>query len=121
MSATVCASGVYLVSLLTQSPLSPHSLLFQDLRGSIVRICQFLGKDLDDAAIDSVVANASFGAMKSNKMSNFSLSPRFLMNQKKSPFLRKGDQEQGDRWVGGWTPVTNSSYFFDTDILDPVS
>ncbi|XP_053119528.1 sulfotransferase 2B1-like isoform X3 [Hemicordylus capensis] len=64
--------------------------LQEDLRGSIIRICQFLGKDLDDAAIDSVVANASFEAMKNNKMSNFSLSPRFLMNQKKSAFLRKG-------------------------------
>ncbi|XP_066484552.1 sulfotransferase 2B1-like [Tiliqua scincoides] len=64
--------------------------LQEDLRGSIVRICDFLGKDLDDAAIDSVVANASFETMKNNKMSNFSLSPRFFMNQKKSAFLRKG-------------------------------
>ncbi|KAH0626446.1 hypothetical protein JD844_001424 [Phrynosoma platyrhinos] len=77
--------------------------LQEDLRGSVVRICQFLGKDLDDAAIDSVVANASFEAMKSNKMSNFSLSPRFLMNQKKSAFLRKdreidvpGQQERNE-------------------------
>ncbi|XP_060111691.1 sulfotransferase 2B1-like [Heteronotia binoei] len=64
--------------------------LQEDLRGSIVRISQFLGKDLDDTAIDSVVANASFEAMKSNKMSNFSRAPRFLMDQKKSAFLRKG-------------------------------
>ncbi|KAL7977463.1 hypothetical protein Chor_009412 [Crotalus horridus] len=38
--------------------------LQEDLRGSVVRISQFLGKDLDDAAIDSVVANASFESMK---------------------------------------------------------
>uniref|UniRef100_A0A670Z5P1 Sulfotransferase n=1 Tax=Pseudonaja textilis TaxID=8673 RepID=A0A670Z5P1_PSETE len=64
--------------------------LQEDLRGSVVRISQFLGKVLDDAAIDSVVANASFESMKSNKMSNFSLTPKFIMNQKKSAFLRKG-------------------------------
>uniref|UniRef100_A0A8D0B6C3 Sulfotransferase n=1 Tax=Salvator merianae TaxID=96440 RepID=A0A8D0B6C3_SALMN len=64
--------------------------LKKDLRGSVVRICQFLDKDLDDEAIDAVVANASFEAMKNNKMSNFSLSPHFIMNQKKSAFLRKG-------------------------------
>ncbi|XP_039190946.1 sulfotransferase 2B1 isoform X3 [Crotalus tigris] len=67
--------------------------LQEDLRGSVVRISQFLGKDLDDAAIDSVVANASFESMKRNKMSNFSLTPKFIMNQKKSAFFRKGDEE----------------------------
>lgn len=67
-------------------------VVLQDLRGSVVRISQFLGKDLDDAAIESVVANASFESMKSNKMSNFSLTPKFIMNQKKSAFLRKGDE-----------------------------
>nr|XP_016851556.1 PREDICTED: sulfotransferase family cytosolic 2B member 1 isoform X1 [Anolis carolinensis] len=81
--------------------------LQEDLRGSVARICQFLGKDLDDAAIDSVVANASFEAMKSNKMSNFSLSPRFLMNQKKSAFLRKGIS--GD-WKNHLTPVQSECF-----------
>ncbi|XP_044303894.1 sulfotransferase 2B1 [Varanus komodoensis] len=81
--------------------------LQQDLRGSVVRISQFLGKDLDDAAIDAVVANASFEAMKSNKMSNFSLSPRFLMNQKKSAFLRKGIS--GD-WKNHLTPAQSEHF-----------
>ncbi|XP_075771314.1 sulfotransferase 2B1 isoform X2 [Pelodiscus sinensis] len=64
--------------------------LQEDLRGSIQRICQFLGRELEDQALDAVVANASFQAMKQNKMSNFSLSPSFLLDQSKKSFLRKG-------------------------------
>lgn len=90
----MCLS-VFILSVHPLQLLTISAIILQDLRGSVVRICQFLGKDLDDAAIDSVVANASFEAMKSNKMSNFSLSPRFLMNQKKSAFLRKGDSRMG--------------------------
>ncbi|XP_065427013.1 sulfotransferase 2B1 isoform X2 [Chrysemys picta bellii] len=64
--------------------------LQQDLRGSVERICQFLGKPLDARALDGVVENASFQAMKQNKMCNFSLAPRFLLDQTQSSFLRKG-------------------------------
>ncbi|KAM3821211.1 3-beta-hydroxysteroid sulfotransferase-like [Vipera latastei] len=53
-------------------------------------ICEFLGKNLDPAAVDSVVANASFGVMKSNKMVNYTMVPEELMDEKISPFLRKG-------------------------------
>uniref|UniRef100_A0A8C8RXR9 Sulfotransferase n=1 Tax=Pelusios castaneus TaxID=367368 RepID=A0A8C8RXR9_9SAUR len=64
--------------------------LQQDLRGSVERICRFLGRELDTQALDAVVENTSFQAMKQNKMSNFSLSPRFILDQRKSSFLRKG-------------------------------
>ncbi|KAL7977462.1 hypothetical protein Chor_009411 [Crotalus horridus] len=64
--------------------------LGHDLRGSVVRICEFLGKNLDPAAVDSVVENASFGVMKSNKMVNYTMVPEELMDQKISMFLRKG-------------------------------
>uniref|UniRef100_A0A8C3FB25 Sulfotransferase n=1 Tax=Chrysemys picta bellii TaxID=8478 RepID=A0A8C3FB25_CHRPI len=64
--------------------------MHQDLRGSVERICQFLGKPLDARALDGVVENASFQAMKQNKMCNFSLAPRFLLDQTQSSFLRKG-------------------------------
>ncbi|KAL7990035.1 hypothetical protein Chor_012701 [Crotalus horridus] len=60
-----------------------------DLCGSVLRICEFLGKNLDPAA-DSVVENASFGVMKSNKMVNYTMVPEELMDQKISTFLRKG-------------------------------
>ncbi|KAJ1131277.1 hypothetical protein NDU88_009615, partial [Pleurodeles waltl] len=62
--------------------------LQQDLRGTVVKICKFLGKELDDQAINLVVEHATFENMKNNKMSNFSLlDDRFDLNM--SPFMRK--------------------------------
>lgn len=64
--------------------------LLQDLRGSVVRICKFLGKELDDAAIDSVVENGTFKSMKENKMINYSLVPNDILDTKMGSFFRKG-------------------------------
>ncbi|XP_054668116.1 sulfotransferase 2B1 [Grus americana] len=64
--------------------------LQQDLRGSVERLCAFLGRDLSAGALDAVVANASFAAMSRNRMSNFSLSPLFILDLRRGPFLRKG-------------------------------
>ncbi|NXD89084.1 ST2B1 Sulfotransferase, partial [Halcyon senegalensis] len=54
------------------------------------RLCAFLGRALSAAALDGVVANASFAAMSRNRMSNFSLSPLFILDLRRGPFLRKG-------------------------------
>ncbi|KAM4651440.1 sulfotransferase 2B1-like [Discoglossus pictus] len=81
--------------------------LNQDLRGSVVRICKFLGKELDNAAIDSVVEHSSFKAMKDNKMTNFSLAPQDYIDQSKGSFMRKGIC--GD-WKNHFT-VAQSEYF----------
>ncbi|NXY91730.1 ST2B1 Sulfotransferase, partial [Alcedo cyanopectus] len=54
------------------------------------RLCAFLGRALSGAALDGVVANASFAAMRGNPMSNFSLSPLFILDLRRGPFLRKG-------------------------------
>ncbi|XP_015277963.1 PREDICTED: sulfotransferase family cytosolic 2B member 1-like [Gekko japonicus] len=64
--------------------------LWQDLRGSVEKICHFLGKELNSQQIDSVVEYASFRKMKENKMSNFSLIPDHLMDHKRGTFMRKG-------------------------------
>nr|XP_041569000.1 sulfotransferase 2B1-like [Taeniopygia guttata] len=64
--------------------------LQQDLRGSVERLCSFLGRPLSPAALDAVVANASFVTMSHNPMSNFSLSPTFILDRRRGPFLRKG-------------------------------
>ncbi|XP_043942105.1 sulfotransferase 2B1-like [Protopterus annectens] len=79
--------------------------LKKDLRGSVVKLCNFLGKELDDAAIDSVVENASFKVMKNNNMSNFSQSDQ--INANISPFMRKG--VTGD-WKNHFT-VAQSEHF----------
>ncbi|XP_053119552.1 sulfotransferase 2B1-like isoform X2 [Hemicordylus capensis] len=81
--------------------------LLKDLRGSVTRICQFLCKDLDASAVDSVVENASFEMMKGNKMVNYSLVPEDIMNQKVSPFLRKGIS--GD-WKNHFSPEQSAAF-----------
>ncbi|XP_075461446.1 sulfotransferase 2B1-like [Ascaphus truei] len=81
--------------------------LQQDLRGSVVKICEFLGKELDDAAIDLVVKHSSFQSMKENKMSNYSLLPQEMLNHKKGSWFRKGIS--GD-WKNHFT-VAQSEYF----------
>ncbi|XP_066484807.1 sulfotransferase 2A1-like [Tiliqua scincoides] len=86
--------------------------LIKDLRGSVLRICQFLGKDLDASAVDSVVENASFETMKGNKMVNYSLVPEDIMNQNVSPFFRKGRTNRGisGDWRNHFTPEQNATF-----------
>uniref|UniRef100_A0A4W2D2M6 Sulfotransferase n=1 Tax=Bos indicus x Bos taurus TaxID=30522 RepID=A0A4W2D2M6_BOBOX len=62
----------------------------QDLRSSVQRICQFLSRPLGEEALESVVAHSAFKAMKANPMSNFSLLPHSLLDQRHGAFLRKG-------------------------------
>ncbi|KAM4702567.1 sulfotransferase 2B1-like [Rhinophrynus dorsalis] len=81
--------------------------LQQDLRGSVIKILKFLGKELNDEVIDLVVKHSSFKAMKENKMSNYSLIPQDFMDQTKGSFMRKGTT--GD-WKNHFT-VAQSEYF----------
>ncbi|XP_068097196.1 sulfotransferase 2B1-like isoform X2 [Hyperolius riggenbachi] len=81
--------------------------LQKDHRGSVVRLCKFLGKELTDAQIDSVVQHSSFSSMKDNKMSNWSQLPSDVLDQTKGSFMRKG--VSGD-WKNHFT-VAQSEYF----------
>ncbi|NXI79416.1 ST2B1 Sulfotransferase, partial [Rhipidura dahli] len=54
------------------------------------RLCSFLGRELSPAALDAVVANAPWVPSGHNPMSNFSLSPGFILDRRRGPFLRKG-------------------------------
>ncbi|XP_033014612.1 sulfotransferase 2B1-like [Lacerta agilis] len=81
--------------------------LQQDLRGSVQKICHFLGKELNSQQIESVVENASFQKMKNNKMSNFSLVPENIFDHTKAKLMRKGIS-------GDWKnhlAVAQSEYF----------
>ncbi|XP_057567543.1 sulfotransferase 2B1 isoform X3 [Hippopotamus amphibius kiboko] len=64
--------------------------LQQDLHSSVQRICQFLGRPLGEEALESVIAHSAFEAMKANNMSNFSLLPLSMLDQRHGAFLRKG-------------------------------
>ncbi|XP_056400067.1 3-beta-hydroxysteroid sulfotransferase-like isoform X2 [Hyla sarda] len=81
--------------------------LLQDIRGSVVRICKFLGQELDDAQIDLVVEHSAFKSMKENVMTNWTQMPSDVMNQENGSFLRKGIS--GD-WKNHFT-VAQSEYF----------
>ncbi|XP_034275420.1 sulfotransferase 2B1-like isoform X1 [Pantherophis guttatus] len=82
--------------------------LLKDLRGSVLHICEFLGKNLDPAVVDSVVENASFGVMKNNKMVNYTLVSEHLLDQKISTFLRKGIS--GD-WKNHFTKEQSAAFY----------
>ena len=71
------------------APLTPL-LCPQDLPGSVQRVCQFLGWQLSEEALASVVAHSAFEAMRANPMSNFTLLPPSLLDQRRGAFLRKG-------------------------------
>ncbi|XP_044134022.1 sulfotransferase 2B1-like isoform X1 [Bufo gargarizans] len=81
--------------------------LIQDIRGSVVRICKFLGQELDDAQIDLVVKYSTFKSMEENKMTNWSQISPEIMDQSKGSFMRKGIS--GD-WKNHFT-VAQSEYF----------
>lgn len=62
----------------------------QDLERSVRRVCEFLGRQLDEEALGSVLAHSAFGAMKANTMSNYTLLPASLLDHSQGAFLRKG-------------------------------
>ncbi|CAJ0956492.1 unnamed protein product [Ranitomeya imitator] len=64
--------------------------MLKDLRSNVIKIIKFLGKELDDAAIDSVVEHSSFQAMKNNPMSNYSAVPNAIFSKEHGSFHRKG-------------------------------
>ncbi|KAH0500474.1 putative alcohol sulfotransferase [Microtus ochrogaster] len=63
--------------------------LKQDTRGTIEKICDFLGKKLEKDELDLVLKYSSFQVMKENKMSNFSILPENLMTNGLN-LMRKG-------------------------------
>uniref|UniRef100_A0A8C8VLP4 Sulfotransferase n=1 Tax=Pelusios castaneus TaxID=367368 RepID=A0A8C8VLP4_9SAUR len=67
------------------------SITYEELQqDSVWRICHFLGKELSEEQVATVVENASFQSMKGNKMSSFSLLQDKYIDHKKGNFLRKG-------------------------------
>ncbi|XP_059108708.1 sulfotransferase 2A1-like isoform X1 [Peromyscus eremicus] len=61
----------------------------RNTRGTIEKICDFLGKKLEPDELDLVLKYSSFEAMKENRMSNFNLHPE-AVNINDLVLMRKG-------------------------------
>ncbi|XP_042301259.1 amine sulfotransferase-like isoform X2 [Sceloporus undulatus] len=67
----------------------------KDLRSSVLKICNFLGKRLTEEELDDVVDKASFGKMSVDRRANYTTVPSEILDFTKGCFLRKGT-------VGDW-------------------
>uniref|UniRef100_A0A803TVJ3 Sulfotransferase n=1 Tax=Anolis carolinensis TaxID=28377 RepID=A0A803TVJ3_ANOCA len=81
----------------------------KDLKGSVIKICNFLGKRLTEEEIDDVVDKASFGKMSVDRRANYTTMPSDLLDFSKGRFLRKGT-------IGDWknTMTVAQSERFDS-------
>ncbi|XP_034621705.1 amine sulfotransferase-like isoform X2 [Trachemys scripta elegans] len=62
----------------------------KDLRGAVLKICKFLGKQLNEKELDTVVENATFDKMKTDPRANYDSMQSNLQERGKGHFLRKG-------------------------------
>ena len=67
----------------------------KDIRSAIVHIVSFIGKDLTEEEVDTVIKKSSFSSMKNNPTTNYEWLPSKMKHPEGAPFMRKGV-------VGGW-------------------
>ncbi|XP_047437080.1 sulfotransferase family 5A, member 1 [Mugil cephalus] len=61
-----------------------------DLRGTVKRVSSFLQCPLVEDEVNNCAEHCSFGSMRDNKMSNYTLIPEGIMDHSKGAFMRKG-------------------------------
>lgn len=70
--------------------------LILDLRSAVIKICKFLGKQLDDQELDKVVKQSTFKSMKVDPKTN--AMPGDFFKKDKENFFRKGT-------IGDWKNI----------------
>ena len=56
-----------------------------------MKLIEFLGRKASDELVDKIIKHTSFQEMKNNPSTNYTMLPDEVMNQKVSPFMRKGE------------------------------
>uniref|UniRef100_A0ABI7XJ43 Sulfotransferase n=1 Tax=Felis catus TaxID=9685 RepID=A0ABI7XJ43_FELCA len=90
----------------------------KDLRGSVLKVCKFLGKELSEEDLDAVVRQATFENMKNDPRANYDDKLKTCFGiQKKGHFFRKGTI--GD-WKNHMTAEQNEKFdkIFQTEMKD---
>ncbi|XP_032071460.1 amine sulfotransferase-like isoform X3 [Thamnophis elegans] len=67
----------------------------KDLRSSVLKICNFLGRELTEKEVDDVVDKATFDNMKVDSRANYTFMAPDILDFSKGNFLRKGT-------IGDW-------------------
>ncbi|XP_010592458.1 sulfotransferase 1E1 isoform X1 [Loxodonta africana] len=81
--------------------------MHEDIRKEVIKVIHFLGREPSEELVETIVNHTSFQEMKNNPTTNYTAIPDEFMNQKVSPFMRKGIV--GD-WKNHFTVALNERF-----------